>query len=200
MDSVLPILGLTLTLAGTLALFLLRQWRWVLAALAAQSLGAGLLALTIVALPIALVEIATGWLVAGILALTLRREGMGTIESSVIPPGILFRGLLALMVSIAAVALLPDVGGVLNNPPTVVSLGAINLIAFGLLGMGLNDQPLRAGVALVTTLQGFALAYLWSERSLLVIALLAAVHLTVALSVIYLHAVTRKSAEEEVRT
>jgi len=200
MDSVLPILGLTLTLAGTLALFLLRQWRWVLVALAAQSLGAGLLALTIVALPIALVEIATGWLVAGILALTLRREGMGTIESSVIPPGILFRGLLALMVSIAAVALLPDVGGVLNNPPTLVSLGAINLIAFGLLGMGLNDQPLRAGVALVTTLQGFALAYLWSERSLLVIALLAAVHLTVALSVIYLHAVTRKSAEEEVRT
>jgi hypothetical protein len=200
MDSVLPILGLTLTLAGTLALFVLRQWRWVLAALAAQSLGASLLALTIVALPIALVEIATGWLVAGILALTLRREGMGTIESSVIPPGIVFRGLLALMVSIAAVALLPDVGGVLNNPPTLVSLGAINLIAFGLLGMGLNDQPLRAGVALVTTLQGFALAYLWSERSLLVIALLAAVHLTVALSVIYLHAVTRKSAEEELRT
>jgi hypothetical protein len=199
MDSVLPILGLTLTLAGTLALFVLRQWRWVLVALAAQSLGAGLLALTIVALPIALVEIATGWLVAGILALTLRREGMGTVESSVIPPGILFRGLLALMVSIAAVALLPDVGGLLNNPPTLVSLGAVNLIAFGLLGIGLNDQPLRAGVALVTTLQGFALVYLWSERSLLVIALLAAVQLTIALSVVYLHAVTRKSAEEELR-
>jgi hypothetical protein len=199
MDSVLPILGLTLTLAGTLALFVLRQWRWVLVALAAQSLGAGLLALTIVALPIALVEIATGWLVAGILALTLRREGMGTVESSVIPPGILFRGLLALMVSIAAVALLTDVGGLLNNPPTLVSLGAVNLIAFGLLGIGLNDQPLRAGVALVTTLQGFALVYLWSERSLLVIALLAAVQLTIALSVVYLHAVTRKSVEEELR-
>jgi hypothetical protein len=175
----------------------MRRWRWVLAALGVQSLGAGLLALSIVALPIALVEIATGWLVAGILALTLRREGLGTVEHSVIPPGLLFRALLALMISLAALALMSEVGGAFSNPPGLVTLGAINLIAFGLLGLGLNDQPLRAGVALITVLQGFSLAYLWSERSLLVIALLAAVHLTVVLSVVYLHAVTRARVDED---
>jgi hypothetical protein len=197
MGSVVPMIGLALTLVGAVALFVLRRWRWTLAALGLQSLGAGLLALSIVAPPIALVEIATGWLVAGILALTLRREGLGMVERSVIPPGLLFRALLALMISVAALALMSDVGGALGNPPGQVSLGAVNLVAFGLLGLGLNDQPLRAGVALITVLQGFSLAYLWSERSLLVIALLAAVNITVALSVVYLHAVTRTRADED---
>ncbi|MCX6026376.1 MAG: hypothetical protein NTY23_08985 [Chloroflexi bacterium] len=199
MESVLAIAGLVLVLLGSVAVFLLRTWRWALAAFAVQSLGMGLVALTIVALPIALAETLTGWLVAGILALTLRREGMGTAEVSIIPPGWLFRALLALMILVTALALLPDLRGALNDPPGPVTLAAVVLMAFGVLGLGLNEQPLRVGVALITTLQGFELAYLWSERSLLVIALLAAVHLTIVLSVIYLNAVTRRSLEEEVR-
>ncbi len=200
MGSVVPMVGVGMTLFGAAALFVLRRWRWMLAALGLQSLGVGLLASSIVALPIALVEVATGGLVAGILALTLRREGLGMVERSVIPPGLLFRALLALMISIAALALMSEVGGALSNPPALVTLGAVNLIAFGLLGLGLNDQPLRAGVALITVLQGFSLAYLWSERSLLVIALLAAIHLTVVLSVVYLHALARGRTDEDAQS
>ncbi len=199
MELVLAIAGLALVLIGSLAVFLLRTWRWALVAFAVQSLGMGLVALIIVAPPIALAETLTGWLVAGILALTLRREGMGTTEVSVIPPGWLFRVLLALMILVTALALLPDLGSAFDDPPEAVTLAAVVLMAFGVLGLGLNEQPLRVGVALITTLQGFELAYLWSERSLLVIALLAAVHLTIVLSVIYLNAVTRQSVEEEAR-
>jgi hypothetical protein len=199
MESMLAIAGLALVLIGSVAVFLLRTWRWALVAFAVQSLGMGLVALIIVALPIALAETLTGWLVAGILALTLRREGMGTTEVAVIPPGWLFRVLLALMILVTALALLADLGRALNDPPEAVTLAAVVLMAFGVLGLGLNEQPLRVGVALITTLQGFELAYLWSERSLLVIALLAAVHLTIVLSVIYLNAVTRQSVEEQVR-
>ena len=199
MESVLAIAGLVLALLGSVAVFLLRTWRWALAAFAVQSLGIGLVALSIVALPIALAETLTGWLVAGILVLTLRREGMGTAEISIIPPGWLFRALLALMILVTAIALLPDLGSMLNDPPGPVTLSAAVLMACGVLGLGLNEQPLRVGVALITTLQGFELAYLWSERSLLVIALLAAVHLTIVLSVIYLSAVMRHSLEEEVQ-
>jgi len=51
MESVLGFAGLALVLLGSVAVFLLRTWRWALAAFAVQSLGIGLVALTIVALP-----------------------------------------------------------------------------------------------------------------------------------------------------
>ena len=41
MESVLAIAGLALVLLGSVAVFLLRTWRWALAAFAVQSLGMG---------------------------------------------------------------------------------------------------------------------------------------------------------------
>ncbi len=69
--------------------------------------------------------------------------------------------------------------------PTV-SQAVIGLIAMGLLGLGLTEDPLKAGLMLLTVLTGFELYYAAIEPALAVIALLAAMNFAIALAAGYL--------------
>jgi hypothetical protein len=74
---------------------------------------------------------------------------------------------------------LPDV------TPTI-SLAVIGLIAMGLLGLGLTEEPLKAGMLLLAVLMGFELYYSAVEPALAVMALLAAMNFAIALAACYL--------------
>jgi hypothetical protein len=60
------------------------------------------------------------------------------------------------------------------------------LMALGLLGLGLTEEPMNAGMALLTLLNGFELFYAAVEPSLAVVALLAAVAFGIVLAVSFL--------------
>lgn len=100
--------------------------------------------------------------------------------------GLPFRVVVAAMVlliswqaSLTSNLTLPDVSPVL-------SASVIGLVAMGLLGLGLTEEPLKAGMLLLTVLSGFELYYAAVEPALAVIALLAAMDFAVALAACYL--------------
>jgi RsiW-degrading membrane proteinase PrsW (M82 family) len=62
----------------------------------------------------------------------------------------------------------------------------IGLIAMGLLGLGLTEEPLKAGMLLLAVLMGFELYYSAVEPALAVMALLAAMNFAIALAACYL--------------
>ena len=86
--------------------------------------------------------------------------------------------------------ILPDV------PPTV-SQAVLGLVAMGLLGLGLTEEPLKAGMMLLTVLAGFELYYAAVEPALAVIALLAAMNFSIALAACYLAAIQSLPARGE---
>jgi len=196
---VLALIGFVVALGGASALLLLREWRWMLLAFAIQSAGVGLIAWTIVPAGIAAVESLSGWFAGAAIAVSVLRASTPLPEERTAPANGIFRGLALLMILVAIGSLLPDIGALLGGPPSQVTFAASSLAGAGFLILGLTEQPLRTALGLLTALQGFELAYLWSERSLLVIALLAAVNLSVALACTYLNAVESQSPGQERR-
>jgi hypothetical protein len=64
--------------------------------------------------------------------------------------------------------------------------GSTVLISMGLLHLGLFGTPFRIAIGLITLLSGFEIAYSVIEPSLAVLALLASVHIGLAMVVTYL--------------
>jgi hypothetical protein len=194
---VLALIGYLLALAGASALLLLQDWRRRLLAFLLQSTGVGLLAGTLAPAGVAAVEVLSGWLVGVTIALSVLRARPRLTQESMASASRLFRGLALLMILVAIASLMPDIGSLLGDPPRQITLAAGTLAGTGFLILGLTEHPLTTGLGLVTVLQGLELAYLWSERSLLVVALLAVVNLAVALACTYLHAVESQGRSRE---
>jgi hypothetical protein len=62
----------------------------------------------------------------------------------------------------------------------------IGLVAFGLIGMSLTTEPLKAGLGLLTFMTGFELFYSSLEQSVAMLVMLAASNLILALAISYL--------------
>lgn len=198
MPSGMVVLGYALLIGGACGLALFRSWTRVLLALAVQSLGLGLVALQISNPPIAVAKSVVGWIAVALLAVTLSRESRPFRDADNKPISVYFRFSLLLFLFSAIVALLPQLAGVFRNPPLGVAFAACFLIGAGLLNIGLSEPPLRAGVSLLTILQGFELGYLWIEQSLLVLALLAATDLAIILTLIILFSYAPPFPKDEV--
>ena len=67
-----------------------------------------------------------------------------------------------------------------------INTAAYSLMALGLLNLGLTEEPINAGMGLLTLLIGFELFYAVLEPALAVVALLAGVQLGIAVAVSYL--------------
>jgi hypothetical protein len=65
------------------------------------------------------------------------------------------------------------------------ALGAIFTMISGFMQLGLTGNPLRVGIGLLSVLTGFTVVYVALEPSLAVVALLALVHLGIALTCSY---------------
>jgi hypothetical protein len=133
-------------------------------------------------------KLAAGLLACAILGLTHARMGW-RIEPAggrAIPTGRAFRTIAVLLVVIAVF------GAVTGRPSSgpslapIATLGGAWILGLGLLQLGLNVDPFRVGLGLLSLLAGFDGLYSALEPSLLVAALLAAVHLGLAITVSYL--------------
>ncbi len=197
-----------LATAGLLVVFL--DWRISVFALACQTIFAGLLFSRVLPPQIAGVKVVVGLLICLQLFVTARQiaqrksanklpEGLrsapeqsaegepsGSLSRSIVPTGLPFRIVAALMVAAIAwqASLLPEL--TLREVSPDVATATIGLLTLGLLGLGLTEEPLKAGMFLVTVLTGFELYYAAVEPALAVTALLAAMDFAVALGACYL--------------
>jgi hypothetical protein len=190
--------GYLLVLIGAFALTITRSWMYALIAFALETLGVGLLALQIAPVPVAVAKCIVGWLAVTILAITLSREKMvftRTREGAIAP---LFRMALGILVFSSMLVLFPGLGGLFRDPPTGILLPSGFLIGIGLINLGMSEQPLRVALNLLVLLQGFELSYLWVEQSLLVLALLAIMDLSILLVLSVLHSYSIPAGQSEI--
>lgn len=159
----------------------------LIALLGVYASSGGLLMLDL-PLPIAAVKLLAGTMVCLILLLSQIRTRWASRYSALyaIPSGWIFRLAATLLVLTAAwgiwrrgLALFPGVD------PTL-QLGSALLLGIGLVNAGISDDAYRVGVGLLTLLSGFETGYSGLEPSLALGALLAGVHIGIALVVSYL--------------
>jgi hypothetical protein len=180
----------------------IKDWRASLLAMVTQYVIVGLLLMSAIRMELALIKTLVGALLCLILYMTARRVAWGRpprqtreaeaegqdaqppIPHWTLPTELPFRFLAALLVMVAAYRgasafPLPDVN-------QAISLGAYTLAALGLLAMGLTDEPLKAGLGLLTFVSAFELFYTVLEPSLIVIGFLGLANFLIALAIAYL--------------
>lgn len=163
-----------------------------LAVLALQYLMVALLSALALPFPVALVKWVAGLMGCGILALTITRIASAPEQTTmeVVPSGRRFRLLAVLLVGSAAIGLArTNWLGVPHIQPAA-SLGASVLMGLGLLQVGLSQARLRVGIGLMTLISGFEIAYCVVEPSLAVLALLASIHIGLAMVISFLLSAT----------
>jgi hypothetical protein len=194
------LIGLTLA-AGLLVV--VTDWRLSLAALLIVYAGVAVLVAPLVLADVVLVKMLVGLLVVGILTLTGYQLGFGrqrptgqateVVRPSLFqtPTNLPFRLTSAIMAATVASYLAAQAEYVLpglDSAPAANS-GAYFLLAFGLLNLGLTEEPMNAGIGLLVVLLGFELFYAAVEPSLAIMALLAGIEFSIALAVSYLSVV-----------
>jgi hypothetical protein len=162
--------------------------RLALGLLVVQYAAVTLLSAQFIALNIVAVKLAGGLIACSILGVTLARLPQTTNgrESGIIPAGRSFRLISVLLVAVAGWGLSRDRWMGILTLESSASLGSALLMTLGLLQLGTNDSPFRVGLGILTVLSGFEIAYASVEPSLAVLALLAMVHIGIALTVSYL--------------
>ena len=143
--------------------------------------------LSSLALPpqVAAVKVVAGMITCGVLALTVAGSRWPEeAESGVASQA--FRVIAAVLILAAAIGIgqtnwmrVPDIR------PEAIMAAAI-LMSLGLLQLGLFRSPLRVSIGLITLMSGFEIAYSVIEPALAILALLASVHIGLAMVVSYL--------------
>ncbi len=131
---------------------------------------------------IVVIKLVTGLTVCLILVITTRQ--ISTIDEEVrgsdLPAGRVFRIIAVLLVTTSAIGIgRSDFVTLPGIPPESLS-GALLLGGLGLLQVSLLEKPTYIAFGIFSLLNGFEIAYVVLESSLAVIALLALVHICIA--------------------
>lgn len=184
---------LVLVAATVFALIVVERPGLQIAILAAQY--ASVAWLSSLALPpqVAAVKVVAGMITCGVLALTV--SGSRSPDES--GSGRAFRVFAGILILGAAIGIgrtnwmrIPDIRA-------EAIMAAAILMSMGLLQLGLFRTPLRVCIGLITLLSGFEIAYAVIEPALAILALLASVHIGLAMVVSYLTLVARPSGLAE---
>ncbi|HSG16786.1 MAG TPA: hypothetical protein VLE70_10765 [Anaerolineae bacterium] len=191
----------------TAALILIvRDWRWSLLFLTAQYLVVGLLFADVLLPHLAFMKVLVGMFVCLILYITARQVNWGKLPedvtpdeavqlqkerfvrfgSLVLPTDTPLRVFLALIICLAVWATAQRSLYLLPAAPDHFHVAVFALIGLGLVTLSLTDEPLMAGLGLLTFLTGFELFYSALEQSVAMLGLLGAVNLAIALTIAYL--------------
>ena len=149
------------------------------------------LALSHLAFAAGIAKVLVGILVCGILILAHVGGAQDTEpgkERGGIPQGRAFRLVACLLVGGAGLGMGQTQAAFFAEIPLAIRQTSMYLLVFGLLGLGLFQETFRHGLGLLTMLIGFDLAYSMLEPSLAIAALMATVHLGIALALVYLEA------------
>jgi hypothetical protein len=146
--------------------------------------------LTLLSLPFesALAKLVTGLIATFVLfvgAVRYKQEAQIQTPGPVFPRGRIFRITAVALVAIGTIGISFETWMPVEATSQLLQRSAMLLLVLGLLGISLFMSPLQVGISLVTLLSGFEIIYSAIEPSLAVIALLALVHLGIALVISY---------------
>lgn len=173
------------------------DWRILVLAFTAFAIASGLLFSNLLPPQIAGLKMLVGLIVAVQMFVTgqqiernrktasISAEGDAT-PSRRLSTGLPFRIVVVVMVVLTSWQASQTPAFTLPDVPVTISLAVIGLVAMGLLGLGLTEEPLKAGMLLIAVLTGFELYYAAVEPALAVAALLAAMNFAIALAACYL--------------
>lgn len=199
--------------AATCALVAVRDWRLSVFALIVHYMVAGLLLTRVIRADIAMLKMLVGMMVCMTLYVTARRVS----ESQPAPAtpngedspyeeiphsrlrlesGWLFRLLIALLGLAVASTIAARL--VLPSAPREIILACSILFTQGLLALSVTDDPLKAGLGILTVIIGFDLFYSTIEQSLIVVGLLGLVNFSIALAIAYLTTLQASASSPEV--
>lgn len=173
-----------LLLLTSLALLLVRAWRWRITALALMYLGVFVLVLPSWPLGLASVKLITGWMACAVLAFT--RFEAADRDDTLWPTGLAFRVLAAVLVLLVVSGAAPSLSAWAASIKPNQAWGALMLMGLGLLSVGLSSQGFTIILGLLTIFAGFEILYAVVEASTLVAGLLAVINLGIALVGAYL--------------
>ncbi len=179
MNAILDLLPLILLLLSSLILVVYGNWRWSVAALAAQYVGVFWLVSQSLPLGLAAVKLVVGWMAIAVLA-----ASQASLEETMPQndlPGRIFRILVTLFAFIVVFSTEPQVQFFLPVQPPVLTGGMI-LLAAGLIQMGLTVAPFRLIIGLLTFISGFEIIYAGLVTSVLVVGLLGVITIGLALA------------------
>lgn len=174
-------------LAASCAMFISRDWRIQLSALAVQYFATFWLATRHLPFAMGAAKLVTGWMVVAALGMT--RLSLSELEEKEDPLG--QRGqwfsiiLIAIVVFVTAGAA-PRIEAIIPGLGLQVIAGSLLLIGTGLIHLGLTSDTLRVILGLLTMLTGFEIMYAAVESSILVAGLLAITNLGLGLVGSYL--------------
>ena len=176
-----------LVLATSFSILLVQNWRWMLGLLAVQYVGVmGLVAYSW-PLEIAVVKLVAGWMAASVLMMThLNLPALKVDQEPLLLPGILFRGLTAVLIALYVYSLLPEALRWFLSATPQQALGGLLLLGLGLLQAGLALTGIRIVLAMLTVLSGFEILYATLEASVLMTGLLAVLQVGIAFVGAYL--------------
>lgn len=103
-----------------------------------------------------------------------------------VPTNLPFRLAAVALVTVAVGYTVSEGGYTLSGAAPRVCLASYLLMGLGLLNLGLTEEPMSAGLGLLTAMTGFDVLYGSIEPARAVVVLIAAMHFAVALSVSYL--------------
>ncbi|MGD8632952.1 MAG: hypothetical protein PVF85_05230 [Anaerolineales bacterium] len=149
-------------------------------------------------------ESALAKLVAGLIAVFILYMGAvwaaGDLEykshEEGFPRGRVFRVTAILLVVIGTIGLSSGTWLPVDSLSPGIRRAAMLLVFLGILGVGLYVDTLQIGISLITVVSGFEIIYSALEPSLAVIALLALVHLGIALVIGYFEIVSIEAEQE----
>lgn len=183
-----------LIIATSIALLINYDWRWSIAALGIQYIGAFFLVSLSWPANLAVIKLVAGWMAGSALGMTRIAADVEFEEPRIWPTERLFRILAASMVILVMLSISPRMVSLVPNVEVYQASGGLIMLGLGLLQLGLTTNPLRVTIGLLTVLSGFEILYAAVETSALVAGLLAIINLSLAVVGAYLLSGT----EEEV--
>ncbi len=178
--------GMLLVTSG--GLLLRRTWRWQVGLLAAQYLSAAWLVGQHWSLGLAAAKLVAGWMATATLAITFSEQALPheALRESPGEENRAFRLFLIGTILVLTASAAPRLESTFPGMGLPVVTGGILLCGLGLLQISMSSQVTAVILGLMTILTGFEILYAAVESSVLVAALLAAIHLSLALVGAYL--------------
>ena len=176
--------ALILLVLSSLAVLLIRNWRWSILSLALMYLGVFLLIADTWPVDLAAVKLVTGWMACSVLGIT--RINLPSDDEHAWPMERVFRFLAATLVISVVATFVPYVIEWIPVVTPIQAWGGLLLIGMGMLHLGFSSKPMRVIFSLLTFLAGFEILYAVVEDATLVAGLLALVDLGIALAGAYL--------------
>ncbi|MBN1316932.1 MAG: hypothetical protein JXA42_15740 [Anaerolineales bacterium] len=188
-----------------LVLVVINDWRWSLAALATQYIITGWLLSHVLEPQIAMLKILVGFMICLVLYLTARQVNWGRSPDKTrlvikvrwgLTIGFTFRLFIGLLFTIIIMIVTNNQTVSLPELPPYINLASLSLMTMGMLALGLSDEPLMAGMGLLTALSGFELFYHSLEQAITVIGFLVGIDFFIALVTAYMTTAQHWSQED----